>query len=546
MALTYWEKRALQRMLDAQARADGALRVIGRAVQRALRELLTSMERISSRYETSFGLTPDEARAWLESPAEQEEYHRLLAEIATLPDGEAKRRLQARAASGAYAYRISQKEAMRAHVEAQAAALGVAVERETNAALLDAGAQSIGSTREDLVKAGLGYAFTGEVRDVVEEILHTPWNGSNYASRVWKNTEALQKLLDDTIMSGFLSGRSPKAIAAEVAERMDVAYYQAERLVRTEVSRLQNATALGEMQRAGIEEYEWLGTLDKRTCKACGAMDGQRFLVKDAKVSVNLPPLHPFCRCTIVPYLGARAAEATRFARDMQGNGIKVPAGMTHAEWVRWQQAGVPADVQAWRDAGSKTTPRGEQEFIKQQQMWRNEKRDRAQYQAYKDLLGRNYVTKSFEAFQQTKYNNPETYSLVKLDYKRQQALVKEPSLALPNANAATAADAKFTGYLFNPESADGWPKGVAFQHRLGYNGDNWEAMQREILRNAPRYPGIPKGDTQYGTRYEQRMVLYGTKNTPANVTVGWLADRDSTHMTSAYIKEVSAGDTED
>ena len=70
--------------------------------------------------------------------------------------------------------------------------------------------------------------------------------------------------------------------------------------------------------------------------------------------------------------------------------------------------------------------------------------------------------------------------------------------------------------------------------------------MQREILRNAPRYPSIPKGETQYGTRYEQRMVLYGTKNTPANVTVGWLADRDSTHMTSAYIKEVSAGDTED
>ena len=38
---------------------------------------------------------------------------------------------------------------------------------------------------------------------------------------------------------------------------------------------------------------------------------------------------------------------------------------------------------------------------------------------------------------------------------------------------------------------------------------------------------------------YEQKIVLYGLKGTPANVVVGWSADNKSVTMASAYIKEV-------
>lgn len=523
MALTYWEKRALQRMLDAQARADTAMRQIDRAVKKALRELLESIEHIASRYATSYGLTEQEARAWLKAPADRAEYERVMAEIAALPDGADKQRLQARAASGAYAYRISRQEAMMAHVRAQAAAYGVKVEQEAKAALQEAGEASTRSTHEDVTRAGIGVAFDGDVRDAVDEILRTPWNGGNYSKRVWHNTDALEKLLEDTILSGFLAGRSPKKIAADVAERMDVAYYQAERLVRTEVSRLQNATALQAMQRAGVEEYQWLGTLDKRTCPVCGALDGRRFTVKYATVGVTLPPAHPFCRCTIVPYLGDDAADATRFARDAQGAGIKVPAGTSYEQWREQQEKQL-----------------GAERFAMEQKRAQNTAADQRQWEAYRNMIGKTPHTSDVNAFVSAKYGDPETYALLKLDYRRRSALASDATLALPNADAASAADAKFTGYLFNPDNADGWAKGVAIDSRLGYNGDNWKEMRREILRGALQYPSTHKGDTQHGARYEQRMVLYGTKRAPANVLVGWLVNGNTTHMTSAYIKEVS------
>ena len=43
------------------------------------------------------------------------------------------------------------------------------------------------------------------------------------------------------------------------------------------------------------------------------------------------------------------------------------------------------------------------------------------------------------------------------LDYERQNKLIMHPELKLPNAEKATADDRKFTGYLFNPNNAEGW-----------------------------------------------------------------------------------------
>ena len=42
-----------------------------------------------------------------------------------------------------------------------------------------------------------------------------------------------------------------------------------------------------------IDKYEFLATLDSRTCSVCGKLDGKVFKLTEAKVGVNYPPLHP-------------------------------------------------------------------------------------------------------------------------------------------------------------------------------------------------------------------------------------------------------------
>nr|DAV15197.1 MAG TPA: minor capsid protein [Bacteriophage sp.] len=163
---------------------------------------------------------------------------------------------------------------------------------------------------------------------------------------------------------------------------------------------------------------------------------------------------------------------------------------------------------------------------------------DRKQWQNYRAVLGDD-APKSFSGFRRMKQSGNDKWQYTQLDYRRRKKLIDNPKLALPNVEAATAADAKFTKYLFNKNNADGWAKGRAFESRLGYNISNWEELQRQLIDRARLYPAKAGETDQYGTRYTQYMVLYGNKGKPANVRAGWKVSEDKTWLATVLIKEV-------
>lgn len=171
-------------------------------------------------------------------------------------------------------------------------------------------------------------------------------------------------------------------------------------------------------------------------------------------------------------------------------------------------------------------------------EMIENANRDIKQYELFKKMLGDDVG--SLANFGMMKYNDKEAWEFVRLDFQRHKELLDHPELKLPNAKGAICPDGKFTQYLFGGSNEKGLAKGHAFTSRLGYDIGNWEELQEEILKKASAYPAKYKGNNGYGEKYEQKMILYGKKGTPANVMIGWLKKPDgSMAMTSAYIKEV-------
>lgn len=85
----------------------------------------------------------------------------------------------------------------------------------------------------------------------------------------------------------------------------------------------------------GVEQYTLLVTLDTRTSDICQhKSESTPYDVDKAIVGVNLPPFHPFCRTTTVPYYDDME-ETTRSARDSKGKAIKVPSSMSYDEWKK-------------------------------------------------------------------------------------------------------------------------------------------------------------------------------------------------------------------
>lgn len=192
-------------------------------------------------------------------------------------------------------------------------------------------------------KCFLFVAFTLQHEAGVYEQIHNPhhvaqlvtkaWIGhENFISRFTKDKEKTLKELEKIFRQGYLNNLSPQQMASQYAHKLNVSQSNANRLVMTEMANIYGQATADAYEEHGVEEYEILATLDKRTSEICKGMDGQRFKVNDRQVGVNYPPFHPRCRTTTVPVI-SRFSTGQRWSKDADGFRHKVD-DMTYHEWA--------------------------------------------------------------------------------------------------------------------------------------------------------------------------------------------------------------------
>ena len=371
-------------------------------------------------------------------------------------------------------------------------------------------------TIDDIAKGlNVGIDFSLIPKRTIERVVKSPFHGKNYSQRVWDNTAETAAKAQKIIVEGLIKGSSYPHMAQELARVTNNTYYNAYRLVQTETTHFTEMGRFDAYKDIGIEKYTYYATLGSKTCDVCAALDGKTFNIDEGIEGKNKPPIHPHCMCYTV--IGD-VKLTSRLARDPEtGKNYKVRGDMTYNEWYEGLSQEKKTAIKAYK----------------------NRHTDEVQYTKYVKRLGGENMPKTLDLFQKMKYNDSEQWRYVKLDYQRQNALVKNPETALPNALSATADNRKFTEYLFGGTHERGLAKGAAFTSRLGYDIDNYDKLKDEILKKASKYPSVYKRKNAQGDLYEQKIILYGLKNKPANVVVGWIANNDTVRMTTSYIKEL-------
>lgn len=141
-------------------------------------------------------------------------------------------------------------------------------------------------------------------REAIKTIIEYPYAGKMFSDRIWDNKDALVKHIKQNLTAGIIRGDSIQKMARQLKKDLNVLYYQAERLVRTETNYAMNQGHLKGYEDSGVvEKYEFLAAIDSRTSKLCKNQNGKVYKLSDAVVGVNFPPLHPHCRSTVVPVL---------------------------------------------------------------------------------------------------------------------------------------------------------------------------------------------------------------------------------------------------
>jgi len=135
----------------------------------------------------------------------------------------------------------------------------------------------------------------------------------------------------------MIQGRNSRELARELVKVFNVSRHDAERLMRTEMCRVQTDAQKDSFERNGFEEYEYICCGLPDACEICRALDGKIFKVKDMMPGENAPPMHPNDHCSTAAHyanredfdawLDAKAAGETDLGFDEWNRNANTPAG---------------------------------------------------------------------------------------------------------------------------------------------------------------------------------------------------------------------------
>ncbi len=168
-------------------------------------------------------------------------------------------------------------------------------------------------------------------REAVHAIVNASFHNATFSDRIWLYQDLLKKDLEKILSTGLIQGKNPRVLASDLQKRFGVSRSHAERLMVTELARVQIEAQKHSYERNGYQEYEFIAL--GNACPICKAKDGKHFQVKKMVPAENAPPMHPHCRCSTAAYADSDEYEAWL---DYLGKG-----GSTE-EWNQLKKKGKP------------------------------------------------------------------------------------------------------------------------------------------------------------------------------------------------------------
>ena len=157
-------------------------------------------------------------------------------------------------------------------------------------------------------KVGLDIGIPGNANLFsTEPIVKTIWapDKKDFSARIWTNNNLVKEALTEGIADVIIRGKGEEAIISEllplVKTTCSTGLSRATTLARTELAFVRANQTLESYRKAGIKEYIFKNTDDKDTCDICHDYNDKHFLVKDAVIGENFPPMHPNCRGWTIP-----------------------------------------------------------------------------------------------------------------------------------------------------------------------------------------------------------------------------------------------------
>ena len=181
----------------------------------------------------------------------------------------------------------------------------------------------IEETRRQAGILGLDPDFYEDFIRNSDAIINGDFKSAKFSDRIWANGYKMRGNLQSGIHNSMLLGDNPRTWARKLEENLSEemddtgkqnAFYNAFRLAVTESARVQINTGLNLMRKSGYEKYIWIA--EPGACHICAPFNNHVFDIENSDIGDELPPMHPFCRCSIAAYYNIAEDEDSGYNID--------------------------------------------------------------------------------------------------------------------------------------------------------------------------------------------------------------------------------------
>ncbi len=240
---------------------------------------------------------------------------------------------------------------------------------------------------------GINYTLKPVSDKILQKIVNSEINKTSkiWSETLWDDKVNLRKDLKLQVKK-FLNGEiNVNDIGSVIQKKYRNNKYVTDRLVVDNISRVQEQSNNVWQKNHNIEYVLYMGTLDNKICSNCSQYDGQSYSVYEKPVDL---PQHPFCRCTYVSIMDKNWRPQERLDNETK-------------ERIPWQE------YEKWHKNYVENNP----DRLAEEKKYKNRFSDNKQYEKYKGILGKE-APKTFDKFQELKYNDSNKWSDLKQLYK--------------------------------------------------------------------------------------------------------------------------------
>ena len=270
-----------------------------------------------ARYASKEGITMAEARGRVKH-IDMERYERLAAKYVATHDFSE----QANQEMALYnlTMKVNRLELLKAQINLELMAGFDDIQHEMERDLIQT------AMKEDRRLAGiLGDSVIGN-EEYARQLVNASFRNATFSERIWgRNMPDLRIHLEAELRNGLVQGIGSVELARRFRKHYGGSVKDTERLMTTEMCRLQTAVQKESFERNGYKEYMFITSGDESVCSVCQGLHGQHFKVSEMQAGVNAPPMHPRCHCSAASYM-----DSDKYKRWIDA--------LANGEDVRWDE----------------------------------------------------------------------------------------------------------------------------------------------------------------------------------------------------------------